>query len=181
MGIKIVKNMSVKKNAVTVTYSNNDDKLRKYVKHTFVYDNEKDLKNTLKEIAIKFFLCEFRFLPSCTSKSHEAYIIANDLLGGNSEYLKSQNILPNTEEWTAFQDKWVECFINFILNEKRHLDKYVILKDFVPVTVRLLTDNEGNIKSIRYATGIPKLVDYVTARIIVNRFGVTDSITIKKM
>lgn len=182
MGVKLVKSMSVRKDVITITSADCDDKPRKYTKQVIACSNEEALQESVMRVATSLFMCELRFLPSCDSKCHEAYIRTNDSMGGDSAYLLSQDVVPNTDEWLAFQDDWVEHFAHFALHGRHETGKYVLLHDFVPVTVRIHTDHHGNVDGLRYAsTNMPKIVSYVTARIVTDHFGTTDDITMRKV
>lgn len=182
MGVKLVKSMSVRKDVITITSADCNNKPRKYVKQTIACDDENALKETVEKIATKLFLCELRFLPSCDSKCHEAYIRTNDSMGGDSTYLLSQDVIPDTDEWHAFQSDWVEHFTYFVLHGKHETGKYILLHDFVPITAQIRTDHLGNVDGMRYTnTSVPKIVNYVTARIVTNHFGVSDNITMRKV
>lgn len=172
MSTALIKNVSVSKagNRLTVTAADSNSTPRRYERTVFDADDIAGLREHVADVGRALFDGVARFLPSSACKAHEAYIRANDAMGGDVENARRLGYVPGSREYDEYEDKWVDAFASFLIDGKRDTNEYVLLRDYAPVTVRMHTDECAHVTGYTYSfatsgrDNTPKLVPYTYAR-----------------
>lgn len=128
-----------------------------------------DFDKWVRALASDLFGGMARFLPSCESWAHEAYLRTCDEMGDWRRAYEATGDLLGTE-YEEYRKAWCDRYVDILLNGRPDRRKFVLTHNGIPVTIGIRSDCYGSLSGRIRRTSCPKEVSWIRQRICTSSF-----------